>query len=64
MPGLPVTIETDQGGYVLKTLEDVRAAARKTTKLSPGYIQSATIRELVSAISQAVGAWNVYYDRD
>lgn len=64
MPGLPVTIETDQGGYVLKTLEDVRAAARKTTKLSPGFIQSATIRELVSQIAKAVDAWNVVYERD
>jgi hypothetical protein len=61
---LPVTIETDGGGYVLKSPEQVREVARRVTRLTPGYIQTASVKDLVSAIGKAVDAWNVYYDNE
>lgn len=50
----PFTIETKTGGFNVKSLADLRRLAREYTKLSPGFIGSATLTELLPLVCRAV----------
>lgn len=51
---LPFTIETKTGGFNVRSLADLRRLAMKYTRLSPGFIGSATVSDLLPHVCRAV----------
>jgi len=50
----PFVIETRTGGYRVTSEADLHRLAREHTKLSPGYIASATPQEILRVLVKAL----------